>query len=300
MRVWEENRSVLTHVGVALLAILAAYFAFISWYSSRTAEIHATYDQLGGKLDAGRRGPHDLAGAKEALVHSNRELEREIEDIKKGVEIEFHEWTEIPPEYSAGPGVYFRLKHQVQAQELDIDCKTANPPVTLSDAYIGFKDIVGKGDLRDREARENLHRLSIVRRLVLLLIKAGVSEIVKITPAPPVWTGPEGYPKFIREYPVSIYVRTKLDPLMRFLHDVRRPGEFFLVVREFDVRALDPYSRKRDGKFVEGDTLLSVVISAAGMRFASDEDRPETSKAAPPRPRGEAPRYKAASEPLGN
>ncbi len=139
-----------------------------------------------------------------------------------------------------------------------------------------------------------------MRRLVLLLIKAGVSEIVKITPSPPVWTGPGGYPKFIREYPVSIHVRTKIDPLMRFLHDVRRPGEFFLVVREFDVRALDPYSRRGDRKFVEEDTRLSVVISAAGMRFASDEDRPETSEASGPRPGGGAPSYKAALEPLGN
>ncbi len=300
MRVWEENRSVLTHVGVGLLAILAAYFAFISWYSGRTAEIHAAYDKLGGKLDASRKGPYDLTGATEALVHSNRDLEREIEEIKKCVEIEFHEWTGIPQEYSADPGAYFRLKHQVQAQELDIDCKAANPPVTLLDDEIGFKDIVQKGYLQDTEARENLNRLSIVRRLVLLLAKAGVSEIVKITPSPPVWTGPEGYPKFIREYPIGIHVRTKIDPLMRFLHDVRRPGEFFLVVREFGVLALDPYSGKRDGKLVEGDTRLSVVISAAGMRFASEEDRPETSKAARPRPSGEAPRYKAASEPLGN
>ncbi len=63
MRVWEENRSVLTSVGVALLAILAVYFAFISWFSEGTSEVRAAYDVLGAKLDAGRRGPYDLTWA---------------------------------------------------------------------------------------------------------------------------------------------------------------------------------------------------------------------------------------------
>ena len=87
---------------------------------------------------------------------------------------------------------------------------------------------------------------------------------------------------------------------MRFLHDVRRPGEFFLVVREFDVAAFDPYGRAPEGRRGDEESLPSVVISAAGMRFASEEERPGMPKAGTPRAgRGLEPRYKAATKPLG-
>jgi hypothetical protein len=291
MRVWEENRTILTGAGIAALAVLAVYFSFVSWFSAKTGEIRAGYEDLGRKLDSAREGHFDLAGATNALSRSNRDLSQEVENLKKRVEIEFHPWVTIPPDRLGDPGAYFYFQHARQREELNIECMKANPSVKLSDADIGFP-VVGKGHVKDKDAPENLRRLSIVRRLVLLLMKAGVTEIVSINPSAPVWTGPEGYPQFIREYPVSIHVRTRLDPLMKFLHSVRRPGEFFLVVREFDVGAFDPYEGKRGARSDADESQLSVTISAAGMRFATEEERPQTPKKAPSLPAGKVePRY---------
>ena len=149
MRVWEEHRSLLTGLGIAALAVLAAYFAFISWFSRGTTKIQAVYIDLGRKLDAGRQGPFDLAGADTALSESNSDLERKIEEITKRVEIEFHPWTEIPREYSENAGVYFFQKHAEQCEELGIECTKANPPVMLSDSALGFPGEVRKGDVEN-------------------------------------------------------------------------------------------------------------------------------------------------------
>jgi hypothetical protein len=298
MRVWEENRTILTGAGIAALAVLAVYFSFISWFSGETGEIRAGYEDLGAKLDAAREGHFDLDGATHALSRSNKDLSQEVEDIKKRVEIEFHEWASIPPDRSGDPGAYFFVQHARQREELNIECMKASPPVKLSDPDIGFPHL--KGLVKDKDAPENLRRLSIVRRLVLLLMKAGVTEIVSIKPSAPVWTGPEGYEQFIREYPVSIHVRTGLDPLMKFLHSVRRPGEFFLVVREFDVQAFDPYGGKGGARTDADETQLSVMISAAGMRFATEEERPEAPKTAAPRPAGKVESRYTPGEAIGH
>lgn len=301
MRVWEENRTILTGAGIAALAVLATYFSFISWFSGKTGEIRAGYEDLGGKLDAAREGHFDLAGATHALSRSNKNLSQEVEDIKKRVEIEFHEWASIPPDRLDDRGAYFFEELARQREELNIECMKASPQVKLSDADIGFPDEVMKGDVKDKDAPENLRRLSIVRRLVLLLMRAGVTEIVSIGPSAPVWTGPEGYPQFIREYPVSIHVRTRLDPLMKFLHSVRaESGEFFLVVREFDVKAFDPYRDKGGARSDVDETQLSVMISAAGMRFATEEERPEVTKRAAPRPAGKVKSRYEPGEAIGH
>lgn len=279
MRLWGDNRLLIKGLGVAVLALLAMKFTVVNW-QTRAEETHAAkLTKLNTTLEEQRKGPYDIAEAVKELSKSNMDLDGEVKGLMKRVEIPFHPWTEIPPAYEGDPGAYFALKHAEQLRELDIICQVgaAGNPAKLSDRELGFGKIL-KVPLDTKGAQENLNRLSIVRRLVELLAKAGVAEIVSISPGDPVKTGPPGYAEIMREYPVGIRARTRIDPLMKFLHSVRRPGEFFLVVRGLDVIGFDPYAKDAKRKEVDEKELM-VAITAAGMRFFSEEER----KAAPKR-----------------
>lgn len=241
------------------------------------------YESLSAKLAKARIGAFDLEHATRALNSSSDELETQLEELKKQVKIPFDDIVDIPEEMKADGGAYFRLQHAEVSRRLDIECRRGQ--VVLSDPDLGFEEILAKM-LNNEQAQENLNRLSIVRRIIQLLVKAGVVQIIEISHTEPALTGAEGYDEFIREYPVRITVRSRLDPLMRFLHEIRRPGEFFLVVRELMIHNRDflvgtNYSKDQQ---VAADELL-VVISAAGMRFPSEEEAAkEKAKAGPRKP----------------
>ena len=155
--------------------------------------------------------------------------------------VEMPEKTEAEKE-----GEKFRKKNDEfdqQRDELLIECQKAAPPALLTDRDLGFKEILRR-PLDPQGAIENLKRLSIVTRVVKLLAESGVAEIVKITHDEPDRAGPEGFPDIIKEYSVQIVVMTRLDPLMKFLHNVRQPGKFFLVVRGLEIDGHDPYGRR--------------------------------------------------------
>lgn len=278
MRFWEENKKLLTGLGIAFLAMLAAFFTMVRPVGNAMELELQDYSSLSAKLEQARRGPYELAEAVDSLKRASAALERELAELKKQVEIPFQDWTTIPAAMAGDPGAYFAQRHAQVRDELFIECQKAEPRVVLSDDYIGFRKILEGGVLDNKQAQENLNRLSIVRRLVLLLVECRVKEIVSIWPGEPVKTGAPGYSPFIIEYPVQIAVKTRLDPLMRFLHAVRRPGEFFLVVRGLDV------STK-----ASGDEELEVSISAAGMRFVAESERREVRPAESGRPTGSGP-----------
>jgi hypothetical protein len=290
VRFWEENRKLAKGLGVALLALLAAKFLVVNWQARATGQDVARYKKLSDTLKSQRKGVYDVADAVTALKRSSEGLDAEVKGLMKRVEIPFHPWTKIPPAYEASPGAYFMLKHAEQRAELYLVCQVGSEgrATELSDPTLGFGDILGK-PLNNKQAQENLNRLSIVVRLVKLLAQSGVVEIVKISPGEPVKTGPADYAPIMREYPVNIQVKTRIDPLMKFLHSVRKPGEFFLVVRGLDVRGSSPYGRKNRpaGK---DENELTVSITAAGMRFFTEEERKAAPKPKGKRPRKGAPR----------
>ncbi len=281
MRFWEENGKLAKGLVVALLALIAMY-TVVSWQTSAKERDTTRYEGLSKTLKAQRKGVYDIDDAITALRRSSEGLDAEVKSLMKRVEIPFHPWTTIPPAYEASPGSYFRLKHAEQRDELNIACQVGSPQgeaVKLTDQTLGFRDILDK-PLNNKQAQENLNRLSIVVRLVKLLAASGVAEIVKISPDEPVKTGPAGHAPIMREYPVKIQVRTRIDPLMKFLHSVRKTDEFFLVVRGLDVRGFDPYGRNKRTAVIDENELM-ISITAAGMRFFTEEER----KAAP-KPKG--------------
>jgi hypothetical protein len=285
MRLWEENRRVLTGLGVALLVLLAVKFTVVNAMNRAGAGAEKSYSEKETKLKERRKGQYDIADATARMRKSNVALSRELDELTRRVEIPFHPWTEIAEEYREEPGVYFVKMHAQLRDELFIECQKAE--VKLSDEWFGVEHILRKRELLStREAEENLNGLSIAYRLVVLLAKAGVKEVVKMAPAPPVRTGPPGS-EFIIEYPVTISVRTELDSLMRFLHEVRKPGEFFLVVRGLEIGAHDPYAERARGPRPSDTGELSVTIDAAGMRFVPEEELRAMRERARPRPKEE-------------
>ncbi len=115
-----------------------------------------------------------------------------------------------------------------------------------------------------------------------LLVEAGVAEIVRITHDEPERAGPAGYPDIMLEYSVKIEVKTRLDPLMRFLHKVRQPGKFFLVVRGLDINGDDPYGKTTSRSPEADERTLSVTITSAGMRRLSEKERKASQAATRP------------------
>jgi len=276
VRFWEENGKLVKGLIVALLALIAMY-TVVSWQTTAKERDTGRYEELSETLKAQRKGVYDIDDAVTALRRSSEGLDAEVKSLMKRVEIPFHPWTKIPPAYEASPGSYFMLKHAEQRDELYIACQVGSQgkAVEITDRTLGFHGILDK-PLNNKEAEENLNRLSIVVRLVKLLAQSGVAEIVKISPGEPVKTGPAGHAPIMREYPVRIQVRTRIDPLMKFLHSVRKTNEFFLVVRGLDVKGFDPYGGKNRPTGIDENELM-VLITAAGMRFFTEEER----KAAP-------------------
>jgi hypothetical protein len=60
---------------------------------------------------------------------------------------------------------------------------------------------------------------------------------------------------------------------MQFLHEIRRPGEFFLFVREVHILGHDPHAL-RTGPREEAidESILTVTVSVAGMTFLTDAE----------------------------
>jgi len=283
MKFWDKYRRLLTGIGVALLGTLAFQILLVSPVSSAKEGFRKQLeDDVEKEIRPRRKGAFEVKRATEDFRQSNADLTGRVEALMERVQLPFHpEIVDIPEDYahSTGPGAWFVLKHSEQVDNINVDCIKANPKVSLLDQDLGFTEILKK-QLDPEGAQENLNRLSLVTRVVKLLIEAGVSEIVKITHDEPDMAGPEGYPPIMREYSVRIKVESRLDPLMRFLHKVRQPGKFFLVVRGLDIEGSDPYG-KRGGRDAD-ERDLSVMITAAGMRFLSKKDREAAQKAATP------------------
>ncbi len=286
MRFWEDNRKFLTGLGIAFLCLLAGKYAIVNPVTRAAEQAGNELKNRARKLRNQRKGTYELDDAARAFKRSNAKLDAEIKALMERVEIPFHDWTEIPRAWENEPGAYFATKHAEQRDELFRVCQVGakGEAVKLSDEELGFGAEL-KGPLDNKGAQENLNRLSIVRRVVELLAGAGVTEIVSISPGKPVKTGPPGYGAIMREYPVRINVKTRLDPLMKFLHNVRRPGDFFLVVRGLDVKAYDPYGKGAGRRHAVDDRTLTVAITAAGMRSLSVEERRATAGQRPERVR---------------
>jgi hypothetical protein len=299
MKFWDKYRKLLTGVGVTLLGMLAFHIFLVSGMTSaKEDDREKLEDSVEKEIKPKRKGVFEVSRATEEFRKSNAELAREVEAKMRSVEIPFHEWVKIPPDYrkGTGPGAYFVFKHSEQCRDLAVDCIKASPEVSLLDKDLGFTKIL-KENLDPEGAQENLNRLSLVTRVVKLLIAAGIGEIVKITHDEPGRAGPKGYPDIMLEYSVSIEVKTRLDPLMRFLHQVRQPGKFFLVVRGLEIEGNDPYAGKSSRRVEADERTLSVTITSAGMRALSPEERKAAQAAA--RPVETAPK-KIYDKPLGH
>ena len=294
-RFWEENRNVLTVLGVAVLAAIAARVVIVGPVRAAEQRDRNAYSTLQERLKKAREGAFDLAYATQSLTKSSASIEKEMEKLKEQVKFPFTK-TDLPKD---DPGAVFVRRHAEIVDQLKKKCGTARPKVLLLDEALGFQEILDEPLAHD-EAEVNLSRLDVVDQLVRLLVDSGVKEIVKISHEKPIMTGPEGFDVFIKEYPVQITVRTRLDPLMRFCHQVRRPGSFFLVVREMNIRGRDPYLDGPAAPDRGDDSVLTAVVSAAGMLFP-DPDEIERDPDAPTAPteRPTGPRLVPPGVPFG-
>jgi hypothetical protein len=299
MKFWDKYRKLLTGIGVAVLSVLAFHILLgSSLTSAKEGYKDDLEDKVENKIKPKRKGVFEVARAAKEFRTSNRNLASEVETLMDRVQIPFHPWVKIPEEYSGStrPGAYFVLVHAKQRDELSIECQKAAPPALLTDRDLGFGAILGE-PLDPEGAIENLKRLSIVTRVVTLLAESGVAEIVRITHDEPGRAGAEGYADIMLEYSVQIEVRTRLDPLMKFLHKVRQPGKFFLVVRGLEIDGHDPYDKRVSRNGEVDERMLSVKITSAGMRFLSEEERKAAQEAARPVPTGPVRVY---DRPLGH
>ncbi|MHC5055161.1 MAG: hypothetical protein ACYTKD_10650 [Planctomycetota bacterium] len=300
MKFWDKYRKLLSGIGIAFLGVLAFHILLVSRFTSAKEKLRAQLeDDVQKEIKPRRKGVFEVVKAAEEFRQSNADLARRVEALMQRVEIPFHSGiVNIPPDYAhgTGPGAWFLLKHSEQCRDLNVDCIKASPRVSLLDQDLGFTEIL-KANVDPEGAQENLNRLSLVTRVVKLLVEAGVAEVVKITHDEPGRAGAEGYADIMLEYSVQIDVRTRLDPLMKFLHKVRQPGKFFLVVRGLEIDGQDPYGKRASRNGEADERMLSVTITSAGMRFLTPEERKAAQEAARPVATGPV---KVYDRPLGH
>jgi hypothetical protein len=275
-RFWEDNRRMLTIVAVAGLTAVAVQIVVVGPISRAAERDRTKLGVLADALGKARTGSYDLADSSTALGRSSALIGEEIARLKEQVKFPWPEWVEIPKEYERDPATYFTIKHAMIREALLIECEKKKPrTVRIENPNLGFDEILGKA-LDHKNARVNLERLAVVEKITRLLIDTGVQTVSTFTLHEPVMTGARESTPFIKEYPVEIVARMRLDPLMGFLHEIRRPGEFFLVCRELAIVGTDPHRRDPAPAGADADeSVLSVAIAAAGMTFPNERDLPK-------------------------
>ena len=122
MKKWEENRRFIVGLAIAALSVPAAWVTVITWAGGHEDNARDDLKALSETLRAERRGIYDVAEASESFLKANGKLDGDVKDLMKRVEIPFHTWVEIPPEYANDPAAHFRTKHEEQWDELHRAC----------------------------------------------------------------------------------------------------------------------------------------------------------------------------------
>ena len=306
MKFWEENRRLVKGLIAAAVLFGVAKLVVIRRYESMTEKVETERSDVRVELEpfhSNDMGVQPISYAMQSCREANGGLEKEKQHLKKRLQTAFPDWTKIPEKRN--PAEYFRTQHS----KVRLNCNTlCAGRVNLEDPDLGFEL---SSRLDKESAQENLRRLSIVERLVRLLVDARAHTIGSVKHDEPKLTGAwlreknpdykpsskvaslrqkyiiRKYPEFIREYPTRIELIADIDPLMKFLHSVRKEHQF-LVIRSLDIQSAAGMRDSDDRILPSG--MLQVVITAAGMSFLSDEEveqfEEKMPKAAKPKRRG--------------
>lgn len=287
------NRNLYMSIGIAILLLIALNVTVIKRYDTETKTNIDALSKKERALMKVRRGRFlHIQDALDKYRVVSDDLKSSIENSITKISFKFHDWVQIPEGDKNNPGFYFRKRHAAEQDEINIQCTAYFS--SLDDQTLGFDNLDDAID--NKKAEENLAKLSITRKIIELLAQSGVPRIISVRPQEPVLVGPKGHDDIMREYPVTIRVKTGLDALMKFLHSVRRPGEAFLVVRSLTASSEVTKDKKNEKNSVElilNKGELDVHITVAGMAFL-DKNIRERSRTAQRIIR------KARTEPLGH
>jgi len=269
---------------------------------------------------------HEL---KQAYTDSNAASQVELEKKEGTAKFVFPDWTLVPETDVRDPGVYFhqmwqRKRNQVSTQLIDAKVSSDDPDVGFS-KWKGRVDInVNRAEeyLRELAIAEKIIDLCIEAKVRQEQFEKNSNvqpeafmRIIKVDPLESVPTGPtkltpnpaynaeernpnsprfnkyqvKTYKPFIQEYPVDITLHCDVNTFMRFLHSVRRQGQFlvirnlqivspFLEESKIDKNEVMPFVGETQNETAKRvpvrDEHVFVTMSAAGMDFFDPVQKP--------------------------
>lgn len=285
-------------------------------------------DYISPPVDADLKGFY-LEDLKQAYTDSNVVSQGELEKKQGTAKFVFPDWTLVPETDVRDPGVYFhqmwqRKRNQVSTQLIDAKVSSDDPDVGFA-KWKGRVDInVNRAEeyLRELAITEKIIDLCIEAKVRQEQFEKSSNvqpeafmRIIKVDPLESVPTGPtkltpnlgyspdernpnsprfnkyqvKTYKPFIQEYPVDITLHCDVNTFMRFLHSVRRQGQFlvirnlqivspFLEESKVDKAEVMPFVGENindaSKRVAVRDEHVFVTMSAAGMDFFDPVAKP--------------------------
>jgi hypothetical protein len=263
-----------------------------------------------------------LAELKKAYADSNAASIKELEVKQAVARFAFPEWTLVPEADRLNPGVYFhqmwqRKRNQVSTRLIEARVSSDDPNVGFAKWNDRADITINKAEelLRELAIAEKILELCMDAKIrqerderAANLQPEAFMRIIKVDPLESRPTGPtklsanpayneaeknpnsprfnkfliKSYKPFIQEYPVDFVLHCDINTFMRFLHSVRRQGQF-LVIRNLQIVSpamAESQADKTELGKVMGDSAgdeakramvrdehVFVTMSAAGMDF---------------------------------
>jgi len=238
----------------------------------------------------------------------------------------FARWTRIPkgiPDKDDRRGAYFYQMWREIRDQVEKDCRDA--VVDLDDKEIGFPEKAATVQMSKSKAQERLRELYIAQKVIQLCVKSKKDQqnferkrgkpeaymrVISISLEESVAIGPylkelnpqyekkkkdprikkyliKPLDKFIQMYPVEIRLECDVNTFMRFLNEVRSPGQFLVIVEleimspllldskmeqsRSDFQAISGLEEGGKMRYPNADQHIWVRMSAAGMDFFDPE-----------------------------
>jgi hypothetical protein len=286
----------------------------------------STFGEAGG--EAAAPTGELLSVLKDSYGRNNVVSQDQIEALQAASRMEFPDWTEIPPDtrqpgvYFADTWRKKKFALENEWRIAKVEC--LDPDIgfgEMSGTVVQSNENKARELLRELFIAQKIISLCIdaKKREEEYELQKGVKpeaymKIISVSPQPSVPTRPSAlvpnpryskeeknptserfrkfnavfWKNFIQEYPVEITLQCDVNTFMRFLHSVRRPGQF-LVIRnleiispfmgesQYDKTEITAFSQKASkdgGKASIRDEHICVKMSAAGMDFFDPEKFP--------------------------
>ena len=240
---WETHRKLFTFLGALALAALVAWFALVGPLYASLEKKRADAEKLHRRLSRFYDTAYPIEHARKAFSETTASAEARLEALKKNLAMRFHDYIEIPKTWRNTRLLYFdKMLREVRERllrESSIN-RVSIPP------KLGWPDII---DVSAREQKtvvpRLLKQLSVTDKVVSLLIYSRVAAVTSIKVEDPYeGSASPDYPAFVRHYPITVTVETKINSILTFLdliHYVdlggkeRKTGQFFELAW-FDVK----------------------------------------------------------------